>query len=93
MSIYGFPWPPKDWRSLLAILFLAGGGMAVTVILWRIIGQLEFFRRPDALANIAYGSLFLIGIVLTGFSVVLGRRSFKGEAGPVKFEVTGEDDD
>lgn len=28
-------WPPRDWRKILAMLLLSGGGMALTVFAWR----------------------------------------------------------
>lgn len=85
-------WPPKDWRQLLALLFLAGGGIAMTIVSWRVISLLELFKRPSELAWMGYGALLLIGVVLTGFATVLGRRSFKGQAGPVSFEAEGGDE-
>lgn len=87
-------WPPRDWRQLLALLFLGGGGMAITVFAWRLATlTAEKSQSPWPTAYALYGALGLIGVVLTGFSYVLGKRSWSFKAGAVSGETSGGSDD
>lgn len=85
-------WPPKDIRQFLTLILLAGGGVAMTIIVWRSVSILEAAKAISPIANISYGALGLIGIVFIGLTAVLGRRSFKGSAGPIQFEAEGGDE-
>lgn len=86
-------WPPRDWRMLLALLFLAGGGVACTWLVWAIIAALTDGAWPEAaaplrirwLGYLGLGLLFLIAIVLTSYGFVLGRRAWRAR-GPAGFE-------
>jgi hypothetical protein len=87
-------WPPRDWRAMLALLFLGGGGMAITVFAWRLATlTAERSQSPWPIAYALYGTLGLIGVVLTGFSYVLGKRSWSFKAGAVSGETSGGSDD
>lgn len=89
-------WPPRDWRMLLALFFLGGGGGAMTVFAWRL-ATLTAARSPGPwpIAYALYATLGLIGIVLTGFSYVLGKRSLSFHAGRdgLSADTTGDNDD
>lgn len=85
-------WTARDWRSLWAVLLLGGGGVAVTILAWRALDKVAAkSASPWPVAYFAYGCLILIGIVLVGFSAVLGRRTFKFRVGDNELEATGED--
>lgn len=89
-------WPPRDWRMLLALGFLAGGGVAMTVLAWRTQSTIAFEPWPDRVAELrirwlAYlglAALTLVGITLTSFGFVLGRRAWKVKAG--MFDASAE---
>lgn len=83
---------PSDLRKLLGILFLGGGGIAVTVLAWRALDQMAAkSNSPWPAAYFGYGCLILIGTVLLGFSAILGRRVFKIRMGDRELDFTGED--
>jgi hypothetical protein len=85
-------WTARDWRRMAGILFLGLGGIVVTILAWRSLTLLaEKSRSPWPVAYFAYGTLVLIGIVLTGLSAILGRRTFKLKVGPNTVESVGED--
>jgi hypothetical protein len=87
-------WPPRDWRMFVALFFLGGGGVAMTVFAWRLASlTAEHSTGPWPLAYALYGALGLIGVVLTGFSYVLGKRNFSFKAGAVSGETSGGQDD
>lgn len=92
-----FPtWPPRDWRMLLALVFLAGGGMAVTALAAAALYSLGWMDWPAVVAParirwlgyFGISSLGLIAIVLTSFGFVLGRRAWKVKAG--SFDASAE---
>lgn len=94
MSRLPIGWTARDWRSLWAVLLLGGGGIATTALAWRALDKLtEKAMSPWPIAYFAYGCLLLIGIVLFGFSAILGRRTFKFRVGDNEMEATGEDAD
>lgn len=87
-------WPPRDWRKLLAMLLLSGGGMSLTVFAWK---QTELLAErsggdPWPLAYALYGSLFLIGIVLISLGWVIGKTSISGGLGAAQFKLSGGED-
>ncbi len=87
-------WPPRDWRKLLALLFLGGGGIACTALAWGLAGMVaERSSGPWALAYALYGALGLIAVVLTGFSYVLGKGAWTFKAGAVEGSASGGGDD
>lgn len=87
-------WTARDWRQVLGVAALAGGGMAVTVLAFKALSALaDKSDGPWPVAYFAYGCLMLIGVVLFGFSAILGRRTFKVDIGEKTIEATGEDAD
>lgn len=85
-------WTARDWRSLIGIAMLGGGGIAVTALAWQALTiTAEKSSSPWPAAYFGYGCLILIGIVLTGFSAILGRRTFKFRVGDNELEASGEE--
>lgn len=85
-------WSARDWRRLIGIVFLGAGGIACTIIAWLALTLLaQKSPGPWPVAYFAYGCLVLIGIVLTGLSAILGRRTFKLKLGGNTVESIGED--
>ena len=87
-------WPPRDWRKLLAMFLLSGGGMALTVVAWRNT-TLVAERSPDdpwPLAYSLYGVLFLLGIVLISLGWVIGKTSISGGVAGATFSLNGGED-
>lgn len=85
-------WTARDWRALIGVAMLGGGGVAMTALAWRSLTVLaEKSVSPWPVAYFAYGCLMLIGIVLLGFSAILGRRVFKFRVGDNELEASGEE--
>ncbi|ARS27604.1 hypothetical protein [Sphingomonas sp. KC8] len=86
-------WPPRDWRMLVALCFLGGGGIAMTILAWRITTlTADKSASPWPLAYALYGVLGLIAVVLTGFSYVLGKRAWSFKAGAIEGSTSGGDE-
>ena len=87
-------WLPRDWRQMIALFFLGGGGMAVTIFAWRLATlTAERSTGPWPVAYALYGALGLIAVVLTGFSYVLGKRAWSFKAGDISGSTSGGQDD
>jgi hypothetical protein len=83
---------------LLALLLLAGGGMASTVFAFLILYVIAWLSWPDRIAEqrifwlgwLGMGGLALIAVVLTSYGFVLGRRAWKMKGpGGIEFEAEG----
>lgn len=85
-------WPPRDWRAIIALLASVGGAGVLTIGLAYIVRLFEIWHLPEPLANIAYGLLGIIGIVLFALGFAINRRSVKGSIGPASFEASGGDE-
>lgn len=87
-------WPPRDWRKLLAMFLLSGGGMAITVVVWRLVTLVaeRSVGDPWPLAYSLYGALGLLGLVLVSLGWTLGKSIVSAEAGGAKFSASGGDD-
>lgn len=85
-------WTARDWRRMVGIVFLGAGGIASTVVAWRALTLLaDKSTGPWPVAYFSYGCLVLIGIVLTGLSAILGRRTFKMTVAGNVVESVGDD--
>lgn len=85
-------WPARDWRAIIALLASVGGAGVLTIGLAYIVRLFEIWHLPEPLANIAYGLLGIIGIVLFALGFAINRRSVKGSIGPASFEASGGDE-
>lgn len=93
MSLPG--WPPREWRKLLAMLLLSGGGMALTVSAWRtttLVAE-RSFNDPWPLAYSLYGTLALLGLVLVSLGWVIGKTTVSGKVGAAEFNMGGGEAD
>lgn len=93
MNIPG--WPPRDYRKLLAMFLLSGGGMALTIFAWRLVTLIAERSKGDPwpLAYGWYGVLALIGVVLLSLGWVIGKTSVSGSVGAASFNVSGGEDE
>lgn len=86
---------------LLALVFLGTGGAACVAYAGGALYAIGWLSWPAAVAPLRIrwlgylgaGALTLIGITLTGFATVLGRRAWKGKAGPVEWSAEGGEDE
>ena len=88
-------WPPRDWRKLLAMFLLSGGGMALTLFAWRtttLVAE-RSANDPWPLAYSLYGLLFLLGVVLISLGWVIGKTSISGGVAGASFSLNGGDGD
>lgn len=88
-------WPPRDWRKLLAMMFLSGGGVALTVFAWRTTTLVADRSKDDPwpLAYSLYGVLGLVGIVLLSLGWVIGKTALSGTVAGASFNVSGGESD
>lgn len=88
-------WIARDWRKLLAMLLLAGGGVAMTVVVWRLIGlvALRSLLDPWPLAYSLYGTQALIGLVLVSLGWVISKAFISAEVAGNKIDLEGGGDD
>lgn len=85
-------WPPRDLRAFLALFASIGGAAVLTVLLAWIIRIFQGWHIPDPLANIAYGLLAIIGIILMSLGLAINRRSVKASGLGFSLDATGGDD-
>lgn len=83
-------WPPRDWRAFLALVFSIGGAGILTALLAWTIRILERGAELEAIANISYALISIIGAVLLSLGLAINRRSIKfSKEG---FEASGGDE-
>lgn len=83
---------------LLALVLLAGGGVAMTAYAGAALYAIAWLPWPETVARdrirwlgyFGLGALSLIGIVLTSYGFVLGRRAWKGKASRDGVELSAE---
>lgn len=85
-------WPPRDWRAFVALIASIGGAMILTALLAWIIRIFQVWHVPDPLANIAYGLLAIIGVILMSLGLAINRRSVKASGLGFSLDATGGDD-
>lgn len=81
----------SDRRRTWGLLFLAGGGIAMTG--YAVGALVILYLRNAPLAYVFYlglGALLLIGIVLTGFSALLVKRTFRLGRDGVEYSDTAD---
>ena len=91
MNIPG--WPPREWRSMIALFASIVGAAVLTMILIWIIGMFERWIQVGPLANIAYGLIVIIGLILLALGFAINRRSFTASLGPASFKAEGGEDE
>ena len=81
----------SDRRRNWGLILLAGGGMAMTIYaavsLWMLYDR---NAAPHYIFYLGLGALGLVGIVLTGFSALLVKRTFRFGRDGVEYSDTGE---
>jgi membrane protein required for beta-lactamase induction len=92
MKFLDTTWPPRDWRALIALFASIGGAIMLTVLLAWVIRIFQNWHIPDPLANIAYGLLAIIGIILMSLGLAINRRSVKASGLGFSLDATGGDD-
>jgi len=90
MTLLG--WPPRDLRAFVALAASIGGAMVLTALLGWIIRIFQNWHIADPLANIAYGLLAIIGIILMSLGLAINRRSVKASGLGFSLDATGGDD-
>lgn len=85
-------WPPRDLRAFVALAASIGGAMVLTALLGWIIRIFQNWHIADPLANIAYGLLAIIGIILMSLGLAINRRSVKASGLGFSLDATGGDD-
>lgn len=88
-------WAARDWRKLLVMFLISGGGMAMTVMAWRALTiTARLSKDPWAVAYALYGILGLIFTVFTSLGWVIGRsKNDLDLPGGVKWTSSGGEDD
>lgn len=92
---------PRDRRMMLALVFLAGAGVAMTLIEGAIVALFAFKAWPWAMAPLLIRWLGWLGLaqvaviftVVSGFSFVLGRRQYRMKGGRDGLELEAEGGD
>lgn len=87
-------WSARDWRKLLAMFSISGGGMAMTVMAWHAL-TITASLSKDAWP-VAYALYGILGLIFSAFTVigwVIGRSKTEGELpGGVKWMSSGGED-
>lgn len=81
----------SDRRRNWGLVMLAGGGMAMTT--YAAAALVILYLRHAPLAFVFYlglAALVLVGIVLTGFSALLVKRTFRVGRDGVEYSDTGD---
>lgn len=84
----------SDRRRNWGLILLAGGGMAMTVYAAVALWMLWERKAPASyLFYLGLSALVLVGIVLTGFSALLVKRTFRVGRDGVEYSDTVEGND
>lgn len=95
-------WPPRDWRSLLALVFSVLGAVALTVLVAVGLGYLLPDRgwtpasegtRIATIRWVLWIATAFIGIVLVGLGMAINRRSLRLRSGDKSAEFEGGEDE
>jgi len=81
----------SDRRRNWGLILLAGGGMAMTIYAAAALWVLYLGNAPLAFVfYLGLAALGLVGIVLTGFSALLVKRTFRVGRDGVEYSDTGD---
>jgi hypothetical protein len=82
----------RNGLQLIALVASVAGSATLTALLWYAMTVLDGAKQWSAIANIAYGLLGTVSLVLLALGFVLGKRSFEAEFWKVKFKATTEEE-
>lgn len=91
-------WPPRDWRSLLALIFSVLGAVVLSLFVWWAYAQLlpaagwstaTEANRATTLRWTLWIAIGAIGLVLLSLGMAINRRSLKGRWGDKSVEFEG----
>lgn len=80
-----------DRLKLLALLFQAGAGIAMTGMSGYALLTLAHLKAVWPVFYIGFGALCLIGIIVTGFGALLYKRTVEFEAFGAKFKAQDQE--
>lgn len=84
----------RDGLNFIAMAASIGGSAVLTALLGYGLHSLVLAMQWGAVANLAYGLLATIALVLLSLGFVISQRSFEAEFWKIKFKAaTGDDDD
>lgn len=95
-------WPPRDWRSVLALLFSVLGAVALTFLVWSKLDLLMPDRgwtiaseatRIATIKWVLWIATTFIGIVLVGLGMAINRRALRLRSGDKSAEFEGGEDE
>lgn len=95
-------WPPRDWRSLLALVFSVLGAVALTVLVGMGLNLLLPEKgwtattegsRIATIRWVLWIATAFIGIVLVGLGMAINRRSLRLRSGSRSAEFEGGDEE
>lgn len=92
MAAIGAAFLTKEGLSIVAMVASIAGGAVLTGLLWRSMESLIRAGQWDAVANLAYGLLATVALVLLSLGFVISRRSFEAEFWKVKFKAATQSD-
>lgn len=88
-------WPPRDWRMMVALLFLAISGCGAWLLAVKSLHELATLSaKANAvwpLAYYAYGALGVLSLATGGLAMVVALKSFRVELpGGTGFSADGD---
>lgn len=86
-------WPPRYILALIALAASIAGAAVLTGMLAWIVSMFQLWKQADPLARIAYGLLFIVGIVLVSLGLAINRRSVKASGLGFTLDASGGEDD
>lgn len=93
-------WPPRDWRSLLALIFSVLGAVVLSLFVWWAYAQLlpsagwsveTEANRAVTLRWTIWIAIGAIGLVLLSLGMAINRRSLRARWGDKSAEFEGGD--
>lgn len=82
-------WPPREVRRLLALVFLAGGGIAMTAFAVRLTPLVAETGEDWAIAYALLSALAIIALVMFFFGWSIVKAMVTLNAGPASFSASG----